>query len=77
MFRSAIDTPLGLLSVSLIVTASFPKPVIPLVFAYAVFTSEIVPVRVVIADPVTATDVLPARVFNAPAATEVSVIVTV
>ena len=77
MFRSAIDTPLELLSVSLIVTASFPKPVIPLVFAYAKFTSEIAPVSVVIADPVTATDVMPASVFNADEATDVSVIVTV
>ena len=64
---------------SLIVTASFPKPeIVPAVFAaYISVTEEIVPVSVVTSDAFTATVVRPSRVSRSATATVVSVITKV
>ena len=59
-------------SVSLIVTASFPKPLIPL-DAYAVFAAAAVPVKVVTVAAFIATVVLLSSVFKFEAATDASV----
>ena len=68
---SSVFSTLAVMEVSLIVTASFPRPLIPLE-PRAVLTTAAVPVKVATVAAFTAPVVLPSSVFNTDAANVVS-----
>ena len=72
---SSVFNTVAVIEVSLIVTASFPRPLIPLE-PRAVLTTAAVPVKVVTVAALTAPVVLPSSVFNTDAANVVSLKVT-